>query len=116
MTKPNAPRPLTSNSQKFDWDTERRERFEAELLRLGWVKKTIRSEEFLGRRMPSEVRYCKDTPSLPAIYVDDFGVFLYEHGHRIAGISDEEIDASDPGYLCFNYGRKLDLRTGGWMT
>ncbi len=45
MTKPNAPRPLTSNSQKFDWDTERRERFEAEMPMDGFDEPDMRAYE-----------------------------------------------------------------------
>ena len=112
MEKENPIPRLVSNSPKLDWDDERRARFEQELIGFGWIYSQVRGERFLGRQMPSEKRFLKGDK---ALFVDNFGVFLYEYGHRIAGISDERIDASDPGYLYFNYGRKLCLKTGGWV-
>ncbi len=108
-------RPTDCVSRKETWAEDRRARFEQTLLGYGWVKKTIRGEEFLGRRMPSEIRYCKDTATLPALYVDDFGIFLYENGQRTHGISDDEIDKSPQGYLHFCDGPKLDLKSGEWV-
>ncbi len=108
-------RPTDCVSRKETWAEDRRAWFEKELERLGWVKKTIRGEYFGGRQMPSEIRYCKDAPTLPALYIDDFGAFLYENGQRTHGISDDEIDKSPQGYLHFYDGPKLDLKNGIWV-
>ncbi len=110
--KNHIPRPPASNSQKLDWDVVKRRLFEEELVRFGWVKSQVRGEKFLGRQMPDEGRFVKGDK---ALFVDDNGCFAYEYGHRIGGISNEEIDASDQDYLCFNYGRRLDLKSGKWV-
>ncbi len=74
MEKENPIPRTVSNSQKFDWDAERRGRFEQELINFGWIYSQVRGERFLGRQMPSEGRFVK---GVKALMVDDGGCFIF---------------------------------------
>ncbi len=126
MTNAHITRPPESVSFKSPWSEFNRGRFEAELLRLGWVYAVVQGECFLGRQMPDERRWIKGDK---ALMVDDFGAFLFQfivnpnyldgvlggNWQRVDGISDDAIDASPEGYLHFDSGRKLDLKKGKWF-
>ncbi len=119
-------RPTDCVSRKETWAGEKRARFEAEIVRLGWIKALTGGEMFLGRQMPDEMRFVKGNK---ALVVDDFGAFAYEFivnpnyldgavtgtWRRVHGISDDLIEKSPEGFLWFYNGEKLNLRNGEWM-
>ncbi len=90
-------------AEKTPWSTERRPRFEKELQNHGWFPNWTQGER----------RFAKEGKS---IYVDDGGLFVYENGVRVLGLSDDLVDASPVGFLHFYHGEILDLKTGGWVS